>query len=204
MRSPDLKIIATGIANTASVVAAFDRQGVQSSLTVDPDAVRHASYVVLPGVGAFSPAMQRLHTSGVEDALRERIAADKPTLAICLGLQLLGASSEESPGVSGIGIHSATATEFPTSVRRPKLGWNRVLADPECSYLKSGYAYFAHTYRLTETPTGFRSATADYGLRYVAAMERGALLACQFHPELSGSFGADLIQRWLSGGSSSC
>ncbi|MCP4246745.1 MAG: imidazole glycerol phosphate synthase subunit HisH, partial [bacterium] len=91
-------------------------------------------------------------------------------------------------------------TRFGAGVRVPQLGWNRVEPTPGCVLSQPGYAYFANSYRLVECPTGWRAAYADHGGRFVAALERGPLLACQFHPELSGSWGIALLGRWLEAG----
>ena len=114
-----------------------------------------------------------------------------------MGLQLLCNSSEESPGATGLGCVDGAVTHFPAGVRAPQFGWNRVTAGAGCSLLEDGYAYFANSFRLAEPPAGWHAATAEHGGRFVAAMERGAVLACQFHPELSGRYGIDLLRRWI-------
>ena len=190
-------VVPTGTANVASIMAGLERAGAAPRLMVRAKEVRRAARVVLPGVGAFGAAMQRLHDDGVADFLAERVRSGRPTLAVCVGLQLLCESSEESPGVAGLGVLPARLTRFPDSVRVPQLGWNAIEPAPRCRMLAAGHAYFANSYRLTEAPPGWRAAYADHGGRYVAALERGPVLACQFHPELSGAFGATLIERWL-------
>ena len=160
-----------------------------------------APAALLPRVGAFTPGIAALREGGYDRALRDRVAADRPTFAICLGLQLLldGSEEAEDTGTAGLGIVPGRATRFPTSVRVPQLGWNRVTSDPDCRVLGSGYAYFANSYRLVERPAGFALATADHAGEFVAAVERGRLVACQFHPELSGAFGHGVLTRWLAG-----
>ena len=105
----------------------------------------------------------------------------------------------ESPGVGGLGCLDARVAHFPAGVRAPQFGWNAVVAGRDCALLRDGYAYFANSYRLPAAPAGWATATADHGGAFVAAMERGSVLACQFHPELSGSYGAQLLARWLQG-----
>jgi imidazole glycerol phosphate synthase glutamine amidotransferase subunit len=192
----DLVIVPTGTANLASVVAAFQRLGVEPQVSAAPGRVRAASHVMLPGVGTFGASMRRLRESGADRALAERIAGDRPTIAICVGHQLLFASSDESPGEQGLGIVRAHVGRFPDGVRVPQFGWNAVRADDACAVLKNGYAYFANSYRATEA-AGWRLATATHGGPYIAAMERGNVVGCQFHPELSGAYGAALLGRWL-------
>lgn len=190
-------IVETGTANLASVVAGLRRAGASPELCSDPARVRTAPRVVLPGVGALGAAMERLGASGLAEALAERIRAGRPTLAVCLGLQLLCQGSEESPGVPGLGVLPGQARRFPGTVVAPQMGWNRIAPDPGCALLEAGHAYFANSFRLTEAPPGWGVAWAEHGGPFVAACERGPLLACQFHPELSGAFGLCLLARWL-------
>lgn len=193
----DVVIVRTGTANLASVVAALGRAGRRVRITSDPEDVAGARRLVLPGVGSFGPVTARIDELGLRAPLADRVREGRPTLAICLGLQMLAAASEEDSGVAGLGILPSVATRFPGSVRVPQLGWNRVEADPSCGLLRNGCAYFANSFRLEEIPEGWTGATSDHGGRFVAAVERGAVLACQFHPELSGGWGQSLIERWL-------
>ena len=201
---PEIAVVRTGTANLASVLAALRRAGARTSLTSDPREVLETPFVVLPGVGALASAMRGLADAGLVEPLAARIASERPTLAICLGLQLLGESSEESPGVAGIGVLPFSSVRITGGVRVPHLGWNRVVPDEGCEVLREGHAYFAHGYRVEETPEGWSAARTDYGSPFVAALERGAVLACQFHPELSGSWGLELIGRWIERGGASC
>jgi imidazole glycerol phosphate synthase glutamine amidotransferase subunit len=193
----DVFIIETGVANIASMIVAFERLGAHPRLTDDPRHVADGDYVVLPGVGAFGAGIERLEQLGMRDVLVERVEAGRPLLAVCLGLQLLCTASRESPGAAGLRIVDATVEPFPDGVRTPQFGWNEVVAQTECSYLTTGYAYFANSYRLDEIPEGWHGALSDHGGPFVAALERGRTLACQFHPELSGKWGAELLGRWL-------
>jgi imidazole glycerol phosphate synthase glutamine amidotransferase subunit len=141
--------------------------------------------------------MSRLREQGLDDAIRDRIAQNRPLLAICLGLQLLCTHSEESPGVEGLGVIRATVRRLPQGVRTPQFGWNRV--EPKnTALITNGYAYYANSYCLTEQPEGWDCATSTHGVRFVAALERGPVLACQFHPELSGPWGSELIKNWIA------
>jgi len=195
----DLVVIGTGAANLASVLAAFDRLGIPAVLSNEPEIVREARRVVLPGVGAFGPVAGGLRRSGLDQVLRERILAGKPTLAICLGLQLLAEGSDEGPDSRGLGLIPLRVRPFPKAVVVPQLGWNRVEPDKGCSLVRPGAAYFANSYCLTESAAGWETAWSDHGGPFVAAVERGAVLGCQFHPELSGSWGTTLLSAWLGG-----
>ncbi len=190
-------ICSTGIANIASVQAGFKRTGAESFLTEDADVLASADYVMLPGVGSFNAGVERIDSLGLREALIERIESDKPTMAICLGLQLLSEESEEGAGV-GLGVLPQKVERFTDSVRVPQFGWNQVEARGS-GYLEAGWAYFANSYCLREVPAEWNPAYATYDDRFVAAIERGRVLACQFHPELSGPWGIALMKRWLEG-----
>ncbi len=192
-----VRIIDTGVANIASLLAAFERLDRPAALTDSPAEIRGADHVVLPGVGAFRAGMDRLAGAGLQEPLRERIASGAPTLAVCLGLQLLCETSEESPGVQGVGVVPASVTRFGGDVRVPQFGWNQVEPAPGAGLLRSGFAYFANSFRVEALPAGWTGATADHGGAFVAALEKDGLLACQFHPELSGRWGSELLGRWL-------
>jgi imidazole glycerol phosphate synthase glutamine amidotransferase subunit len=196
--SEEVVIIRTGSANLASVVAAFGRIHCLTRITQDAATVASAARVVLPGVGAFGRAMEQLRANGLDAALKKRFQAGEATLAICLGLQLLAESSEESPGVAGLGVLPACVARFPDAERVPQLGWNSVEPDARCSLLRPGYAYFANAYRLTQCASDWSTGISDYGGPFVSAVERGAVLGCQFHPELSGRWGLDLLRRWVA------
>ena len=196
--APEVLVCGTGTANLASVLAGLRRAGGAPRLARDGGEVERAGHVVLPGVGAFGAAMAALERDRLVEPLRRRIAAGRATMAICVGFQLLCRASEESPGVEGLGVVEATVTRFPAGVRVPQFGWNRIAAPADCRLLASGFAYFANSYRLERPPPGLSAATADHGGRFVAAMEKGRLVACQCHPELSGAWGRALLARWLA------
>ncbi|MEO1717854.1 MAG: imidazole glycerol phosphate synthase subunit HisH [Planctomycetota bacterium] len=190
-------IVSTGTANIASVAAALRRCGCTPRTTTNPNEVSDADRVVLPGVGSFAAGMEALNSHGLTPVLRERAEAGRPLLAICLGLQLLCRSSEESPGFSGLGVIDSDVRRLSGELRVPQFGWNTVERG-DTSIRTDGYAYYANSYCVAEPPHGWRCATTPYGASIVAAIERGAVLACQFHPELSGAWGAELIAGWLS------
>lgn len=193
----DAVVVPTGTANLASVLAGLRRAGVAASLANSPDDVTRASRIVLPGVGSFGAAVESIDRQGLREALVEYVVDGRPLMAICLGMQLLCDSSEESAGVEGLGIIHDRIRRLPESVRVPQLGWNTISPIGETRVLTPGWAYFANSYRLETLPDGWSGATAEYGGEFVAALERGVQVACQFHPELSGPWGAELIRRWV-------
>ena len=190
-------MVPTGTANRASVAAAFQRIGATVALVESAADVVAAEFLVVPGVGAFGVAMKQVDALGLRRALRQRIDAGRPTLAVCVGMQLLSASSEESPEAVGLGIVPSVVGRFAGDLRVPQLGWNQVTPHPGSRFIEAGWAYFANSFRLERVPRGWLGATTDYGGGFVSAMERQNVLACQFHPELSGSWGAGLLARWL-------
>jgi len=194
----EVLVVRTGVANVASVLAGLTKAGAVPHLSDDAGAVRAARAVVLPGVGAFAAGVKSLAARQLDLAIAERVRDSRPLLAVCLGLQLLLEASEEGPGERGLAVVPGVARRFQGDVRVPQLGWNRVVPAPECQLLREGHAYFANSYRLAEPPPGFASAMTDHGGPFVAAFERGPLLACQFHPELSGTWGIDLLRRWVA------
>jgi glutamine amidotransferase len=191
-------ILPTGTANLASVLAAFARLGAPTRVATEPAMVQDAERLVLPGVGTFGATMAGLRAAGLDAAIADRARSGAPILAMCVGLQVLFEASDESPGSEGLGVLQGRVGRFPSSVRVPQFGWNRIEPEPGCRYLEPGHAYFANSFRTLAAP-GCKVASAEHGESFVAAIERGPLLACQFHPELSGAFGHRLIARWLEG-----
>jgi glutamine amidotransferase len=192
-----IAIVDTGSANLASVCAAFRRLGADPVIVSRPEEVRAASRVVLPGVGAFGDVMTRLRASGCAEALVEYVEAGRPLLAICLGMQLLGVSSAESPNVDGLGVIAAKSERFDPVAGVPQLGWNEV--EPTgANLVRRGYGYFANSYCLRTGAEGWSAAWSEHDRLFVAALERGPQLACQFHPELSGGWGAEILGRWMA------
>ena len=191
-------ILPTGTANLASVLAAFTRLGAKARIARDPAEVEDAPRLVLPGVGTFGATMAGLRAAGLDTAIAARARDGAPILAMCVGLQVLFEASDESPGSEGLDVLSGKVGRFPSDVRVPQFGWNRIEPEPGCRYLEPGHAYFANSFRVLAAP-GCKVARADHGESFVAAIERGRLVACQFHPELSGAFGHRLIARWLEG-----
>jgi imidazole glycerol phosphate synthase glutamine amidotransferase subunit len=195
--SAEVVVVPTGTANLASVRAALARLGARSRLAEDAAMVEDATHVVLPGVGSFGAAMAGLREAGLDSAIASRVRAGRATLAMCVGLQVLFEASEESPAATGLAALPGRVGRFPDAVRVPQFGWNRVVPEHGCRLVEPGYAYFANSYRVLEAP-GCAIATAEHGGRFVAALERDGVLACQFHPELSGAYGHELIGRWLA------
>ena len=199
-----IQIINTGVANIRSLQAAFDRLDQAWELTEDANQIADASHVVLPGVGAFAAAAESLDRLNIRQAITDRInQLDRPTLCICLGMQLLCESSEEAESAIGLGILPFRIKRFSTDVKVPQLGWNEVR--PVVSenavkpFYEPGEAYFANSFRLEDRPDDWGAAETDYGGKFYSSVWRGRTLACQFHPELSGEWGQQVLKNWVEG-----
>ncbi len=201
---PRVVVIDTKTANVASVLAALRRAGAETTLSGCANVVARADRLLLPGVGSFEAGMKQLRRNGLVEPIREHVTKGRPLLAVCLGLQLLCNASEESPGVEGIGLVDAELSRFDEVRLVPQIGWNQVIPCADSRLMRAGYAYFANSYRLTERPPGWSGAMSHYGRPFVAALQRENVLACQFHPELSGPWGQALIERALKLGGPSC
>ena len=199
MRMTDsISIIDTGVANLRSLTAAFERLGFGWRLTTSGSDVTAAKHVVLPGVGSFAAAAGRLDELQLRQSLRSRIESGRSTLCICLGMQLLCAESEESPNVRGLAIVNSKIEKFSSGTQVPQLGWNLVLPAASSTGFDAGEAYFANSFRLGSPPAGWGYATTEYGDSFVSAIWKERVLACQFHPELSGPWGQRLLENWLN------
>lgn len=196
----EVHVVDTGVANVASVVAGLGRSGARVTHTRAASDVEKAELLVLPGVGAFGAGMESLLSAGVVGALRDRVAHGRPTLAICLGMQMLFGASDETEGVAGIGAIGGRLVRFPEDGLSTHFGWNEVRVPTGARFLEDGFAYFAHSYRLEREVEGWRCATTRLNGGYVSALERDGVLACQFHPELSGAWGRRLLARWVMQG----
>jgi imidazole glycerol phosphate synthase glutamine amidotransferase subunit len=196
--APEVLVLPTGTANLASVLAAFGKLGADARPADDPRAIETAERVVLPGVGTFGATMAGLRAANLDRAIAARVQEGRHTFAMCVGLQVLFEASDESPDAVGLGVVRGRVGRFPDEASVPQFGWNRIEPEPGCRYLEPDYAYFANSFRVQAAP-GCRTASALHGDRFVAALEREHVVACQFHPELSGRFGHNLLKRWLEG-----
>jgi glutamine amidotransferase len=188
-----------GMGNRRSVEKALEHVGAASVITADPDTIRAASAVILPGVGAFPEAMRNLERTGLGEVLVERAQAGVPLLGICLGMQLLFESSTEHEGASGLGILPGTVTRL-ESPRLPHIGWNLVTFERD-SALTDGLGeaaafYHVHSFACRPSDATDVVGTSEYGERFASVVERGNVMAAQFHPEKSSRDGLRMLRNF--------
>lgn len=198
-----IAIIDYDAGNIKSVEKAILALGEEVVVTSDADTILAADGVILPGVGAFGDAMKKLKDYELVDVIRRVAESGKPFMGICLGLQLLFDSSEESPGVEGLGILKGKIVRIPEGegIKVPHIGWNS-LEFPKKSRLFEGitpgsYVYFVHSYYLQAQDKEIVAATAEYGVEIHAAVEKENIFACQFHPEKSSDIGLKLLRNFI-------
>jgi imidazole glycerol-phosphate synthase subunit HisH len=196
---PMVAVLDYGIGNLRSAQKALERLGADARLTADADEVAAADGVVLPGVGAFGRCMEAMADTGLDKVATDAIGADVPFLGICVGMQLLYESSEESPGVEGLGALPGVVRRLEPGVKHPQMQWNSLDVVGEPALLagleRPVWVYFVHSY--APGPGADVVATCEYGGTVVAAVERGRLWATQFHPEKSGEAGLGLLANFL-------
>ena len=189
--------------NIRSVEKAVSLLGEEVKVTRERGEILSADHIILPGVGAFGDAMEKLHRYGLVDVIMETVQAHIPFLGICLGLQLLFESSEESEGVKGLGILPGRIVRLPeeTGLKIPHIGWNS-LRYPNKGRLFEGiseesYVYFVHSYYLKAEEPGIVTATTEYAAHIHASVEKGNVFACQFHPEKSSEVGMRILRNFM-------
>ena len=189
--------------NIKSVENAVRYLGHEAVLTRDRDVILSSDHCILPGVGAFGDAMERLRRFGLDQVIRETVRREIPLLGICLGLQLLFDRSEESPGAEGLGILRGEVLRIPDGADRkvPQIGWND-LSYPNRGRLFKGvpegsYVYFVHSYYLRAEDPAIVTAKTQYGVSIDASVESGSVYACQFHPEKSERVGMMILRNFL-------
>jgi len=192
-----ISIIDYGMGNLRSVEKAFAFLGHEVAVSHDPQALAKSEGLVLPGVGAFGDAMRELRHRGLVDPLRHAIDRGVPFLGICLGYQLLFETSEESPGVDGLGILPGRVVRFPPDVKVPHMGWNDALFErphPVLEKVEEGsFFYFVHSFYVVPCDSADRLTTTSYGVDFASGAARENLLAFQFHPEKSSSAGMMIL-----------
>lgn len=189
--------------NIRSVEKALQSLGEEVVVTRDKETILKADRVILPGVGAFGDAMNKIRNYGLEEVIHEVVENRTPFLGICLGLQLMFERSEESVGVEGLGLLKGEVVRIPDTpgLKVPHIGWNS-LAYPNKGRLFEGipensYVYFVHSYYLQAQDKGIVTAEAEYGVNIHASVEKDNIFACQFHPEKSSEVGLTILKNFI-------
>ena len=199
-----IAIIDYDAGNIKSVEKALLSIGETPVLTRDPEVILQADHIILPGVGSFGDAMENLNKFGLIDVIHEAINRKIPFLGICLGLQLLFESSEETPVVAGLGILKGKIVRIPEGpgIKIPHMGWNSLNVRDGASLFKGlekePYVYFVHSYYLQAEDPKIVAATAEYGVTIHASVEKENVFACQFHPEKSSKTGLAILKNFLA------
>ncbi len=199
-----IAIIDYDAGNIKSVEKAIQALGETVCVTRDPQIILSADGVILPGVGSFGDAMEKLHAYGLVEVIHECVNRRIPFLGICLGLQLLFESSEETPGVEGLHVLDGKIVRIPaqTGLKIPHIGWNN-LHFPKESRLFAGvkedaFVYFVHSFYLKAADETIVAATTEYGTCIHAAVEKDLVFACQFHPEKSSDVGMQILRNFIA------
>lgn len=200
-----IAIIDYGVGNLRSVEKAFQFIGADAVVSSDIEFVLNADAVVLPGVGAFSDAMDSLRKAGMVEIVKKVIASNKPFLGICLGMQLLFDYSEEGgERVEGLGIFKGSIKQLPhnMNLKVPHMGWNYLNINGEQKLFgdldKNPYVYFVHSFYLTADDRKLVAATTNYGMEFDVAIAKGNVFATQFHPEKSGEVGLAILKNFIN------
>lgn len=199
-----IAIIDYDAGNIRSVEKAFLKLGHEVIITRDREKLLSADKVVLPGVGAFGDAMEKLNNYGLVTVIKEIVAKGTPFMGICLGLQLIFESSEESEGVEGLGLLKGKIVRIPDEegLKIPHIGWNDITINPTSRLFagipNNSYVYFVHSYYLEAENESEVAATTEYSAHIHAAVESGNIFATQFHPEKSGDIGLKILENFAN------
>lgn len=196
MGKDTIVIIDYGRGNLHSVYNGLLKIGADPVVSADPKVIREAPKVILPGVGSFGDCMETMRSRGLEEAVQEALASGKPFLGICLGEQLLFESSEESPGVKGLGYFKGQVKKIVTPYKIPHMGWNRITTVNLSPLMKDAdgqYVYFVHSYHAVPEDPGIITSVCEYGAKITASVGRGSVQGFQFHPEKSSFAGLAML-----------
>ena len=193
-------IIDYGVGNLFSLRSSFAAIGVEAFVSGDAGELKKADRLILPGVGAFGDAAEKLRASGLDAFVREQAAAGKPLMGICLGMQLLFERSYEYGDHEGLGLLKGQVVgmsgRLPEGLKIPHMGWNALKLTKPAKLLEEGsYVYFVHSF-YAENCEDSLAAVTDYGIPITAAVEKGNIFGCQFHPEKSGNVGLAILKKF--------
>lgn len=198
-----ISIVDYGMGNLRSVQKALEKLGHDAKFITTPAQVDLATRLILPGVGAFGDAMRGLSDRKLVQPLRDYASSGRPMMGICLGMQILFESSEEDPGIQGLGIISGEVLRFRTrELKVPHMGWNDLTIRPDSQLLRglgeSPCVYFVHSYYVVPKTDTATAAFSEYGERFVAAVELRNVMGTQFHPEKSQETGLQILENFAT------
>ena len=198
-----IAVIDYGVGNLFSLCSSLERIGAEAVVTSDPEIIAKADKLILPGVGAFADAAKKLRDSGLDQVIKQQVAAGKEIMGICLGMQMLFEKSYEFGEHQGLGLLKGSVIPMegtiPDGLKIPHIGWNALHFAKDSKllrYIKEGdCVYFVHSFYATDCEDSV-IATAEYGKELTAAVQQGNVMGCQFHPEKSGQVGLDILRAF--------
>ena len=198
-----IAVIDYGVGNLFSLCSSLERIGAEAVVTSDPQLIARADKLILPGVGAFADAAKKLRDSGLDQVIKQQVAAGKEIMGICLGMQMLFEKSYEFGEHQGLGLLKGSVIPMegtiPAGLKIPHIGWNALHFSKDSKllrYIKEGdCVYFVHSFYATDCEDSV-IATAEYGKELTAAVQQGNVMGCQFHPEKSGQVGLDILRAF--------
>jgi len=197
-----IAIIDYGMGNLRSVQKALEKAGADALITQNRDDIEKASHVVLPGVGAMQPAMEKLESLGLTESIKKCIKEKKPFLGICLGFQLLFEKSNEGGHVKGLGLLPGNVKRFANDLKVPHMGWNQLdIQQKDCPLWKGienkSNVYFCHSYYVKPDDVALISTITDYGMDFTSAISKNNIFGVQFHPEKSQEIGLAILKNFM-------
>jgi len=199
-----ITIVDYGMGNLRSVQKACEKLEVEATFATTPEEIARAEKLILPGVGAFRDAIGELREKHLVEPIRERCQLDKPTLGICLGMQLLFDRSFEDGNYEGLGIVPGEVVRFPEQpgLKVPHMGWNALSVQKKCPLFADipddSYVYFVHSYHVVPTDGSVTVARTEHGVPFTSVIQQGALFATQFHPEKSQKVGLQMLTNFIN------
>lgn len=198
---PRIAVLDYDAGNLRSAAKALQAGGADVTVTADPDRAAETDALVIPGVGHFGQCVRQFRDAGLEGLVRDWVAGDRPLLGICVGMQILYATSEEDAGAEGLGIFPGRVRRLPSGVTVPHMGWNTVSVvadDPLVAGLDGQQCYFVHSFYAEPSDRAHVVATTDYGPGFPSVVRAGATVGTQFHPEKSADVGGRLLANFVA------